>query len=69
MLFRSPLNTGGDKTKPQWHPREHSFGATATEAWSRFLNTTPDDIDWDRLQTWWINKGYCPKEVTMEVHL
>lgn len=62
-----PLNTGGDHTKNPWHPREHTFARTKIEAWALFMDIRPDDVDWDRKITRWVNLGYCPKEATMEV--
>jgi|688.fasta_scaffold1002727_2 hypothetical protein len=50
-----------------WYPREHTFARTATEAWALFMNIRPDDIEWDRKITRWVNLGYCPKKTTMEV--
>ena len=62
-----PLITWGDETKPQYHPREHSFGNSPTEAWIRFMNIRPDDPEWDRKITHWVKCGHCPKHATMEV--
>lgn len=56
-----------DISKFPWHPREHSFGKTATEAWIRFMNLHPNDYQWDKQQTYWIDRGYCVKEATLEV--
>ena len=64
-----PYNTWGDKTLSGWHPLEYTFGKTAHEAWIRFLSIRPDDERWDRFQTSWINRGYCPKKTTMEIEL
>jgi hypothetical protein len=62
-----PINTWGDETKSPWHPHEDTFAKTKTEAWARFMNIRPHDIDWDRKITRWVNLGYCPKHTTMEV--
>lgn len=63
-----PINTWGDKTKSPWHPFSHTFGATAKEAWIRYLNLSPfESDDWDTKQTHFINCGYCVKEATLEV--
>ncbi len=64
-----PVNTWGNKKLDPWHVMEHSFGKTATEAWIRFMNAGPNDHDWDRQQTHWIDRGYCVKEATLEVKL
>ena len=50
-------------------PHTYSFGKTVTEAWIRFMNIHPNDFEWDRKQTHWIDRGYCVKEATLEVKL
>ena len=55
-----------DDLKFPWMPREHSFGKTPTEAWIRFMHIHPNDHAWDRKQTYWIDRGYCVKEATLE---
>lgn len=64
-----PVNTWGDETKPKFHPFDHTFGETAHVAWIRWLCMTPDSSDWDEKQQAWINRGYCPKKATIEVHI
>ena len=62
-----PINTWGDETKDKWHPYSNTFGHTAQEAWIRYLCIYPSNDDWDRKVQAWINRGYCPKKVVMEV--
>jgi hypothetical protein len=64
-----PLSPWDEKNKDKIIPDMscHTFGKTATEAWSRQSHTSPMDIDFSTKVQTWHDKGYRLKKAKLTI--
>lgn len=53
----------------KWHPKEWTFGTNTVSPWIRYTGCQYGDDNWDRVIQAWVDRGYCLKKATLEVHL